>query len=61
MARYFAQDDTPDDILRAGGPFKQILESSRMGADDRLSSGPFGSLEGGNGIVEGSHFADVGA
>ena len=30
-----------------------------MNADDRLSLGPLGRVEGGNGIVEGSHFADV--
>src|SRR4051794_40460831 len=30
-----------------------------MNADDRLSLGPFGAVEGGNGIVEGSHVADV--
>ena len=36
-----------------------IPESSRMSADDRLSSDPFGPVEGGNGIVEGGHFADV--
>src|ERR1700758_4115812 len=30
-----------------------------MNADDRLSLDPFGPLEGGDGIVEGSHFADV--
>jgi hypothetical protein len=30
-----------------------------MSADDRLSPDPFGPVEGGNGIVEGSHFADV--
>jgi hypothetical protein len=30
-----------------------------MNADDRLSLDPFGQVEGGDGIVEGSHFADV--
>jgi len=30
-----------------------------MSADDRLSPDAFGPIEGGNGIVEGSHFADV--
>src|SRR5215471_10343693 len=30
-----------------------------MNADDRLSPDPFGRVEGGNGIIEGSHFADV--
>src|SRR5215468_10675805 len=30
-----------------------------MNADDRLSLDPFGRVEGGDGIVEGSHFADV--
>src|SRR5258708_7091568 len=34
-------------------------ESSRTRADDRLSLDPFGPVEGGDGIVEGSHFADV--
>src|SRR5262249_24079768 len=34
-------------------------ESSRMSADDRLSPGPLGSIEGGNRIVKGSHFTDV--
>src|SRR5947208_14395093 len=34
-------------------------ESSRPNADDRLSLDPFGPVEGGDGIVEGSHFADV--
>src|SRR4051795_9791054 len=33
--------------------------SSRTNADDRLSLDPFGPVEGGNGIVEGSHFGDV--
>src|SRR5262249_56016299 len=32
---------------------------SRSNADDRLSLGPFGRVEGGDGIVEGSHGADV--
>src|SRR6201997_4660060 len=36
-----------------------IPESSRTNADDRLSLAPFGRVEGGDGIVEGSHFADV--
>ena len=30
-----------------------------MNADDRLSLDPFGRVEGGDGIVEGSHLADV--
>src|SRR5581483_2632595 len=30
-----------------------------MNADDRLSLGPFDPVEGGDGVVEGSHFADV--
>jgi hypothetical protein len=30
-----------------------------MNADDRLSLDPLGPIEGGNGIVEGSHVADV--
>jgi hypothetical protein len=30
-----------------------------MSADDRLSPDAFGPIEAGNGIVEGSHFADV--
>jgi hypothetical protein len=30
-----------------------------MSADDRLSLDPFGPVEGGDGIVEGSHIADV--
>src|SRR6201997_1041153 len=30
-----------------------------MNADDRLSLASLGPVEGGNGIVEGSHFADV--
>ena len=34
-------------------------ESLRTNADDRLSLDPLGPIEGGNGIVEGSHFADV--
>src|SRR5258706_14084974 len=34
-------------------------ESSRTNADDRFSLDPFGSVEGGDAIVEGSHFADV--
>src|SRR6516225_9394418 len=36
-----------------------IPESSRMNANDRLSLDPFGPVEGGNRIVEGSHVADV--
>src|SRR6516225_7004604 len=36
-----------------------IPESSRTNANDRLSLDPFGRVEGGDGIVEGSHFADV--
>src|SRR5262249_12774363 len=31
----------------------------RVNADDRLSLDPFGRVEGGDGIVEGSHVADV--
>src|SRR5579862_8900949 len=34
-------------------------EVSRPSADDRLSPDPLGPIEGGNGIVEGSHVADV--
>ena len=30
-----------------------------MNADDRLSLDPFGRVEGGDGIVEGSYLADV--
>ena len=30
-----------------------------MNADDRLSLDPLGRVEGGNGVIEGSHFADV--
>src|SRR5215472_3108332 len=30
-----------------------------MNADDRLSLDPLGRVEGGDGVVEGSHFADV--
>src|SRR5258708_29742047 len=33
--------------------------SSRTNADDHFSLDPFGPVEGGDGIVEGSHFADV--
>ena len=36
-----------------------VLGSSRLNADDRLSLGLLGSVEGGNRIVEGSHIADV--
>src|SRR6266567_9063913 len=36
-----------------------VPESSRMNADDRLSLDPLGRVEGGDGIVEGSHLADV--
>src|ERR1700742_4464655 len=36
-----------------------ISESLRTNADDRLSPAPLGPIEGGNGIVEGSHVADV--
>src|SRR3977135_2641607 len=36
-----------------------IAEYSRMNADDRLSLNPLGRVEGGDGIVEGSHVADV--
>src|SRR5215470_2594114 len=36
-----------------------IPESSRMNADERLPLDPFGRVEGGDGIVEGSHVADV--
>src|SRR3977135_122753 len=36
-----------------------IAEYSRMNADDRLSLNPLGRVEGGDGIVEGSHLADV--
>src|SRR5712664_2792077 len=34
-------------------------ESSRTNADDRLSLDPFSPVEGGDGIVEGSHVTDV--
>src|SRR6478672_6077067 len=34
-------------------------ESLRTNADDRLSLDPFGPVEGGDAIVEGSHFADI--
>ena len=34
-------------------------DSSRTNTDDRLSLGPLGRVEGGDGIVEGSHVADV--
>src|SRR6266446_7330306 len=34
-------------------------ESSRTNADDHFSLDPFGPVEGGDGIVEGSHFANV--
>src|ERR1700756_5556262 len=37
----------------------EFPESSRTNADDRLSLDPLGPVEGGNGIVEGSHVADV--
>src|SRR4029077_9905794 len=36
-----------------------IPASSPTDADDRLSLDPFGPVEGGNRIVEGSHVADV--
>src|SRR6202007_2967097 len=36
-----------------------IPESSRMNADDRLSLDRLSRVEGGDGIVEGSHVADV--
>jgi hypothetical protein len=36
-----------------------IPESSRTNADDRLSLDPLGRVEDGDGIVEGSHVADV--
>src|SRR6184192_3560 len=34
-------------------------ESLRMNADDCLSPDPFGPVEGGDSVVEGSHLADV--
>src|SRR5215831_5002013 len=37
----------------------QSPNSSRMNADDRLSLGPLRPVEGGDGIVESSHVADV--
>src|SRR5262245_39157083 len=37
----------------------EFIRVSRMNADDRLSLDPLGRVEGGNRIVEGSHFADV--
>src|SRR6267154_2662635 len=36
-----------------------LPESSRTNADDRLSLDPLSRVEGGDGIVEGSHVADV--
>src|SRR5947208_10938624 len=36
-----------------------MSESLRTNADDRLSFDPLGPVEGGNGIVEGGHVADV--
>ena len=36
-----------------------LPDSLRTNADDRLSLDPIGAVEGGNGIVEGSHVADV--
>jgi hypothetical protein len=36
-----------------------VLGSSRLNADDRLSLGSLGSVEGGNRIVESRHIADV--
>src|SRR5438045_6590612 len=36
-----------------------IPESSLTNADDRLSLDPLGRVEGGDGIVEGSHVTDV--
>src|SRR5262245_52470 len=39
--------------------YRGLRESSRMSADDRLSLDPPGPVEGGDGIVEGSHVADV--
>src|SRR5215831_9062757 len=36
-----------------------LLECSRTNTDDRLSLGPLGRVEGGDGFVEGSHVADV--
>jgi hypothetical protein len=34
-------------------------KSSRMNADDRLSLDPLGPVEGSDGVVKGSHVADV--
>src|SRR5213082_2568034 len=36
-----------------------MTESLRMNVDDRLSPDPFGPVEGGNSVVEGSHLADI--
>src|SRR4029077_1382001 len=36
-----------------------LPKSSPTNADDRLSLDPFGRVEGGDGIVEGGHVADV--
>ena len=46
--------------IRARHAVKLALpQSSRSNADDRLSLDPFDRVEGGDGIVEGSHGADV--
>ena len=50
----------PVDPDSAGRPRVSIGACrSRMNADDRLSLDPLGWVEGGDRIVEGSHFADV--
>ena len=50
----------PVDLDSAGRPRVSIGACrSRMNADDRLSLDPLGRVEGGDGIVEGSHLADV--
>jgi hypothetical protein len=36
-----------------------LTDAERVNTDDRLSLDPLGPVEGGNGIVEGSHVADV--
>ena len=47
-------------LWKAYGVGRRALPvSSRTNADDRLSLDPLGPVEGGNGIVKGSHVADV--
>ncbi len=50
LARWIAGGRRPEDLL---------TESSGANANDRLARAPFGRVEGGNGIVEGSDGADV--